>query len=68
MCKILLKGISKLYFNFALIIISESFYIEKDKVSLILPSRFQEKFIRVYAKDKKKLNTIKVAFKKYCKK
>jgi len=42
--------------------------MEKDKVSLILPAKFQEKFIRIYAKDQTKLNVIKEAFKKYCKK
>ena len=46
----------------------DSFNIDKEKVSLLLPSKFQEKFIRIYAKDITKLSAIKDAFKNYCKK
>lgn len=44
------------------------FNIDKDQVSLLLPSKFQECFIRVYAHESSKLPAIKKAFKRYCNK
>lgn len=43
----------------------ESFLIDKEQVSLLLPSKYSEKFIRVYVKDEKHISVAKQAFKKY---
>lgn len=32
----------------------------------MLPSKFAEKYFRIYTKDKSKLVAVKAAFKKYC--
>eukprot|EP01016_Furgasonia_blochmanni_P004492 TRINITY_DN11740_c0_g2_i3.p1 TRINITY_DN11740_c0_g2~~TRINITY_DN11740_c0_g2_i3.p1 ORF type:complete len:541 (-),score=115.88 TRINITY_DN11740_c0_g2_i3:166-1788(-) len=47
---------------------NSSFLIHKDQVSLLLPSKFSEKFIRVFSKDKEKFKSIQFAFERYCQK
>jgi len=44
----------------------ESFLIDKEQVSLLLPSKYCERFIRIYVKDEKHFNVAKQAFKLYC--
>ncbi len=46
--------------------IKESFKIDKEEVSLLLPSKFQEKFIRIYVKEAKNFQIALKAFEKYC--
>ena len=47
---------------------SESFSIKAEEVSLLIPAKFSERYIRVFVKDPKKLTKVKQAFKRYCQK
>jgi len=42
--------------------------IDKEQVSLLLPSRFSERFIRAYTPDASKVDVLRKAFNVYCKK
>jgi hypothetical protein len=45
----------------------ESFKIDPDQVSLLLPSKFSERFVRIYVKSEDKVKVAKDAFNRYCK-
>jgi hypothetical protein len=47
---------------------TQAFTIPKEDVSLLIPLHFSENYIRIYARDPKKVNAIKTAFKNYLKK
>jgi len=47
--------------------IKKSFCIDKEQVSLLLPGKFSERFIRVYTSDDNKVDTLRRAFNIYCK-
>jgi len=40
----------------------DPFYLEKDSVSLLIPDKFQERFIRLYVRDKDNLEPARIAF------
>ena len=46
--------------------IKHKFKIHKEQVSLLLPSKFGEKFLRVYVKNPTKVDAAKSAFTRYC--
>lgn len=43
----------------------KSFYLQKDPVSLLIPDKFQERFIRLYVRDANNMEAARVAFKKW---
>ena len=46
---------------------SESFSIPKERVSLLIPDEFSERYIRVYVKDASQVPDVMFAFREYSK-
>lgn len=47
--------------------IKKSFFIDKEQVSLLLPAKFCERYLRIYVRSASKISKAKEAFQKYCK-
>jgi HD superfamily phosphohydrolase len=45
----------------------EPFYLEKEAVSVLIPEVFQERYIRLYVRDRKNREAARIAFKKWAK-